>query len=96
MVYLGCTRNNARKEVGKTAVNIDKLNGKIVENRMTKEDFARAIGINPSTLFRKTETGGDSFSVGEMHRAVEVLQLDASEAVSIFLPQYSQKCENKG
>lgn len=71
-------------------IDIDKLNGKIVERGTTKEALAAAIGINRSTLHRRLKNG--SLRVGDVHKICEVLRLTAAEAMEIFLSQKSQKC----
>ena len=67
-------------------INTMKLKGKIRENQMS-------IGIDSSTLFRKLSSGGDSFSIKQVHQAVSTLNLSREEAIDIFLPQDSRKCE---
>lgn len=75
------------------STNIERLCGKMEELKVSKEDMARKMGIDPSTFYRKLKSKGDNFTVGEMHRIVDVLRLTKEEATSIFLWQYSQKCE---
>jgi len=69
------------------------LKEKIGKRKMSIAEFSRAIGIDPSTFYRKMEDGGLSFTVGQMHKTGEVLNLTASELGSIFLFENSQKCE---
>ena len=64
---------------------MDKLRGKIVENKMTHEELALKIGINPSTLSRKLKSEGLDFTVGEMHKIANALNLTDNEAIQIFL-----------
>ena len=71
-------------------INIPLLREKITEKKLTISEFADAIGMNPSTFYRKIEDGGCKFTVGQMHRTVEVLHLNRHEAVSIFLQSNSQ------
>lgn len=65
--------------------NMDKLRGKMTEQRMTHEELATAIGVNPSTFYRKMKANGLAFTVEQMHKIVSVLQISASEAQDIFL-----------
>lgn len=74
--------------------NMDRLRGKMAERKVGKEDLANKIGVDASTLYRKMKDDGVSFTVGQMHKIVEVLGLTCEEATSIFLFQNSQKCEN--
>lgn len=62
-----------------------KLKGKIAEKSMTQEEVATKIGINSSTFSRKMKTEGLSFTVEQIHRIVELLDITPSEAVQIFL-----------
>lgn len=64
-------------------VDLDKLNGKIVERRTTKEAIADHIGIDRSTLFRRIRTG--SLRVGDIHKICDYLNLSREEAMDIFL-----------
>lgn len=65
-------------------VNILKLKGRIAENDMTLEEFAEAINIDNSTLWRKMKSNGDNFTIAEANRAVEVLNLSKNDAMDIF------------
>lgn len=69
--------------------NLNKLKGKIKECGMTQEEFAKAIGMEKSTYYRKMQSGGSKFTIGQMHDAVKVLGLSAEEANDIFLPENS-------
>lgn len=74
-------------------INVRKLKGKMVECGYNVGTISEKIGMNRATFFRKIKAGG-SFKVGEMHALCDALSLTNEEAVSIFLPKYSQKCEN--
>ena len=65
-------------------VNIQKLKGKIVEKEKTQESVADAIGIDRTTFYRKMKNGGSGFTVGEIHKIVDVLPLSKEEATEIF------------
>lgn len=71
-------------------IDIDKLNGKIVEFGTTKEALAAAIGIDRSTFYRRLKNS--SLRIGDIHKICEFLELSASEAMDIFLSQKSHKC----
>lgn len=66
-------------------VNMDKLRGKIAECHITQEELSFQIGINPSTFSRKMKADGLAFTVGQMHKIVDVLGMTADEARQIFL-----------
>ena len=67
------------------STNMDILKGKMVERRISAESMAKSIGIDVSTFYRKMKSDGSSFTVGQMHKIVEVLHLTPTEAASIFL-----------
>lgn len=70
--------------------NIDELKRKMSEREISKEAMANALGINPSTFYRKLQTAGENFTVGQMHRIAEILNLSREEVSLIFLEQDSQ------
>ncbi|MBQ3557826.1 MAG: helix-turn-helix domain-containing protein [Oscillospiraceae bacterium] len=74
-------------------VNVARLRGKIVERGMTQEKLARALDMDRSTFSRKMKSEALDFSVGEMHRIVEILNLNKEEAEEIFLSKNSHYCE---
>ena len=67
------------------STNMDILRGKMVERRVSQEEMARKLGIDASTFYRKMKSDGINFTVGQMHKIVEVLKLTSEEATSIFL-----------
>lgn len=69
-------------------VNIDKLRGKIVENRLTVETLADEVGVDRSTLYRRINGGGGSFTIDEASKIAKALKLTADEVNSIFFAQY--------
>lgn len=60
-----------------------RLRGKIAERFSTKQDFAEALGIFPSTLSNKL-TGRSWFTQEEITKAIEILELTPEEAVACF------------
>lgn len=67
------------------STNMDILRGKMAELKLSPEDMAREIGVDPSTFYRKIKADGITFTVGQMHKIVDVLHLSKEEAASIFL-----------
>ncbi len=61
------------------------LKNKISESRMTQDAVAISIGMAPSTFYRKLKSGGDAFTVGEVHKLADTLSLTCEEATDIFL-----------
>lgn len=77
-------------------VNIDKLKGKIVENRMCVQDLGDAIGTNSSTVYRKIKKNGGDFTVREIDAIAELLKLTESEVVTIFFSQFVARNAKQG
>lgn len=73
-------------------MNTAKLKGKMRELNITQEELAKLIGVALSTLNRKLQDdkSGDTFTIGEVIKIVEVLKLSKEEAIIIFLPLLSQ------
>lgn len=71
-------------------VDIARLKGNIVSKGMTQEQLAKEIDVDPSTLSRKMQLSGNTFTIGEVHRIVDVLNLPAKEAANIFLAENLQ------
>lgn len=69
-------------------VNVDKLKGKMVERRMSVEDVADGIGLNVSTLYRRLNNGGNTFTIEEADKIATLLNLTADELNKIFFAQY--------
>ena len=64
-------------------MNVLKLKGKMVEKGFAADSLAKAIGIDKSTFYRKTECL-KKFSVGEAQKIKEVLHLTDKEFMAIF------------
>lgn len=67
------------------STDMSKLRKKMAELNLSPEDMAREIGVDPSTFYRKIKADGLNFTVGQMHKIVDVLHLTHEEAASIFL-----------
>ncbi len=64
-------------------VDLDKLNGKIVERGTTKDAIAADIGIDRSTFYRRLKQ--NKLLIGDVHKMCVVLRLTPAEAMDIFL-----------
>lgn len=69
-------------------VNVNKLKGKIVERGMSVETLAQSIKIDKSTLYRKLNSEGETFTIKEANLICAVLELSGQEATAIFFSQY--------
>ena len=65
-------------------MNILKLKGKIVENGLNNTTFAKKINLPTATFYRRLEREGRDFTIGEVERMVDVLNLSKGEAIEIF------------
>lgn len=66
-------------------VDVNKLNGKIVEQRTTKEALADAIGVDRSTFYRRLKA--NKLLVEDMHKICRALDLSRTDAMEIFMAQ---------
>lgn len=71
-------------------VDIDLLDKAIEDAGLSKESFARSIGMDLSTFYRKRQSNFEKLTVGEMHLAVEILNMSPKLASRIFLLQNLQ------
>lgn len=65
-------------------MNIQKLKAKIVEKGWTIAYFCEKIGISSATFYRKVNNDGDSFTIGDARKIVDVLDLSGDDAKDIF------------
>ena len=65
-------------------VDVEKLKTEIKESGQTVRDVADKMGIDVSTLYRKLQSGGESFTVKEASQITEILSLRREKAQAIF------------
>lgn len=63
-------------------MNVNKLNGKIVEKAMTKDSLASAMGVDRSTFFRRLKNG--RLLLADVYKIAEVMELTRDEVDEIF------------
>lgn len=68
--------------------NIDKLKDKMDERSITPSMLAEMLGVDASTIYRKFQKNGETFSIGEANQIVKVLNLSEKEAMSIFFASF--------
>lgn len=73
-------------------MNIRKLRGKMVEKNVNVDKLASILKQNKVTVYRKLKDG-DKITIGDAQRIKNALRLSDSEAVEIFLPDESHKCD---
>ena len=55
-----------------------------------KGQLAREMNMDQATFYRKMNSNGEKFTVGEMHKLIDVLGMSRESAVAVFLFQNSQ------
>ncbi len=66
-------------------VDIELMRDKMKKAKLTQAEVAEKICVDKSTFSRKMQNQGESFSIGEMHKIVDILDLSKEEAQQIFL-----------
>lgn len=66
-------------------MDVVRLKEKMGQKKMSVEDMALQIGIDPSTYYRKLNTQGESFTISQAKAIAAVLGLSHAEASNIFL-----------
>lgn len=64
--------------------NINKLNGKIIENGYNKKMFAEIMAITEATLRKKINEETSGFTIEESLRVKDLLKLSKDEYLDIF------------
>lgn len=65
---------------------MEKLKARIDTMFPTRQDFAKEIGMTPSTLSRTLASG--NWTVDRLEKAVKVLKIPARDIPSYFFPSY--------
>ncbi|MGP1366460.1 MAG: helix-turn-helix domain-containing protein [Schwartzia sp. (in: firmicutes)] len=65
-------------------VNINKLRGRMVEQKVNADKMAKLLGINRSTFYRKLENNGDLFTIKEVQIMSKALKLNLDDVNDIF------------
>ena len=67
-------------------VNTKLLKGMIENKGTSVDEVAKRMGIDKSTLYRRI-SDGSTFTIGEVGKITEILQMSHAEAISIFFSQ---------
>lgn len=65
---------------------IQALRDAMHEKGYTQTEFAKALGMDASTLSRKLKNGGKGFTLGEIYRMVELLNLKEDDFADMLYP----------
>lgn len=68
-------------------LNVNKFKAKVVERGFKIPEVAKKVGINASTMYRKLNTKGSTFTVREVQELSKVLNLNRDEFMSIFFDE---------
>jgi hypothetical protein len=79
--------SHGMRQKGVMSVNVAKFKAAIVERGTSVAELADAVGLSKSTLYRKINTGGDDFTIGEVLSITKALHLSADEGQQIFFAQ---------
>lgn len=68
-------------------VNIERLKTAFQSRNITIEQAAKSIGVNPATMYRRFNRNGEKFTVSEVERLAELLNMDAKAMQDIFFDE---------
>ena len=68
-------------------VNVKKLKAKLVESGMNIDDLSKFTGLTKTKIYRRLKHPTE-ITIEEADKMVNVLDLNQSEAISIFFTQY--------
>ena len=64
--------------------NVSMLRGKMIERNISVEELAEKLCVDKSTLYRRLDREGDTFTIKEASIIVRELHLTKEEAIAIF------------
>lgn len=67
--------------------NIDKLRAAMEQRNLKVPDVAKAMKVDPATLYRRLEKQGVTFTVSEVAAISQLLDLTPSELTAIFFAE---------
>lgn len=65
-------------------VNIERLKAALRDKNVTIEQASKTIGINPVTFYRRINRSGESFTVSEVGKLADLLQMNSETMQGIF------------
>lgn len=65
-------------------ININKFRAIIIEKKSSIEEISYKLGVNKSTIYRKLQQNGDTFTLKEINMLVNLLNLTNNEILDIF------------
>lgn len=68
-------------------VNIERLKTALQSKNITIDQAAKSIGVNPTTMYRRFNRNGEKFTVAEVEKLAELLNMDAKAMQNIFFDE---------
>ena len=68
-------------------VNTEKLRAMMKEKNITVASAAKAMNMDDATFYRRMNTGGEKFTVGEVVKLAEVLNMEKATFQDIFFDE---------
>ena len=65
-------------------VNVERLKNALRMRNVTIEQASEHLGVNPVTFYRRINRNGEKFTVAEVAKLAELLDMDAETMQSIF------------
>ena len=68
-------------------VNVDRLKTALKSRNVTIEQASEHIGMNPATFYRRINREGEKFTVAEVGKLADLLNMDSKAMQDIFFDQ---------
>ena len=65
-------------------VNIERLRTALRDRNVSVEQAAEALGVNPVTFYRRINRNGEKFTISEVDKLADLLNLDSDAVNTIF------------
>ncbi len=65
-------------------IDINKFRAIIIEKNTSIEEVSYQLGVNKSTIYRKLQQNGETFTLKEINMLVTILNLTNNEILKIF------------
>ncbi len=65
-------------------INVSLLKQRLEKESISPDQLAKKIGIDRATFYRKLKAGGVKFTVGEVLKMIDALNLSDADAILIF------------
>lgn len=65
-------------------VNIERLKAALRDKNVTIEQASETLGVNPVTFYRRINKNGESFTVAEVGKLADLLQMNSETMQGIF------------